>query len=322
MCYIDYKKAYDKIPHSWILESMRMCGIAPNIVSLFQSSLSQSKVSLFLGKDSLGTVLIKRGIFQGDSVSPLHFIMGLIPLSIILEQLPAGYNLDTAGPKINHRLYMDDLKLYGKTQEEVEELIRVTQDFSTDICMEFGIEKCATLKMERGRRTTGIGVSLPTGETIKDLEEEGYRYLGILEADMILHTEMKKIISEEYLRRLKKILKSGLQGKNCFQAINTWAVPVTRHGAGIINWTQAELKTIDRKTRNLLRLHRAHHPQGDVDRLYVNRKQGGRGLQSIEEVVIREQNAITTFFTQSPDRELLALKPHFIKEGLLTGTVI
>ena len=70
MCYIDYKKAYDKIPHSWILESMKMCGIAPNIISLFQVSLRQSKVNLFLGKDSLGTVIIKRGIFQGDSVSP------------------------------------------------------------------------------------------------------------------------------------------------------------------------------------------------------------------------------------------------------------
>ena len=322
MCYIDYKKAYDKIPHSWILESMRMCGIAPNIVALFQVSLNQSKVNLFLGKDSLGTVLIKRGIFQGDSVSPLHFIIGLIPLSMILEKQPEGYKLTREGPKINHRLYMDDLKLYGKNQAEIEELIRVTQEFSTDICMEFGIEKCATLKLEKGKRTEGIGITLPTGEVLKDLEEDGYRYLGILEADTILHTKMKTIVTAEYLRRLKKILKSGLQGKNCFQAINTWAVPVTRYGAGIITWTKTELTTIDKKTRKLLRVHRAHHPQGDVDRLYISRNQGGRGLQSIEEVVIREQNAMTTFFTETSDAELVILKPHLAKEGLLKGTVI
>ena len=322
MCYIDYKKAYDKIPHSWILESMRICGVAPNIISLFQTSLSQSKVNLFLGKDSLGTVFIKRGIFQGDSVSPLHFIIGLIPLSMILDKLPAGYALSKDGPKINHRLYMDDLKLYGKNQMEIEELIKVTQEFSTDICMEFGIEKCATLNLARGRRAEGRGVTLPTQEVIKDLEEGGYRYLGILEADTILHSKMKEVVTAEYLRRVKKILKSGLQGKNCFQAINTWAVPVTRYGAGIISWTLAELKSIDRKTRNLLTLHRAHHPQGDVDRLYINRKEGGRGLQSIEEVVIREQNAMTTFFSTTPDPELVTLKPHFIKEGLLKGEVI
>ena len=322
MCFIDYKKAYDKVPHSWILESMRMCGIAPNIISLFQTSLSQSRVSLFHGKDSLGTVLIKRGIFQGDSVSPLQFIIGLIPLSMILERSSAGYSLSPGGPKINHRLYMDDLKLYGKTQEELEELITVTHSFSADICMEFGIEKCATLRMEGGKKKEGIGVTLPSGEVLKDLAEEGYRYLGILESDVIHHKEMKTLVSAEYYRRVKKILKSGLQGKNTFQAINTWAVPVARYGAGIINWTQAELKTMDIKTRKLLNQHRAHHTQGDVDRLYVSRQQGGRGLQSILEVVTREQNAMTTFFTESTDPELITLRPHFEKDKLLKGTVI
>ena len=58
---------------------------------------------------------------------------------MILDKLPAGYALSKDGPKINHRLYMDDLKLYGKNQMEIEELIKVTQEFSTDICMEFGI---------------------------------------------------------------------------------------------------------------------------------------------------------------------------------------
>ena len=120
----------------------------------------------------------------------------------------------------------------------------------------------------------------------------------------------------------RALQKSGLQGKNTFQAINTWAVPVTRYGAGIITWTLTELRELDRKTRKLLKLHRAHHPQADVDRLYVSRQQGGRGLQSIEEVVIREQNAMTTFFTEATDPELIALRPHFIKENLLKGVVI
>ena len=322
MCFIDYKKAYDKVPHSWILESMKMCGIAPNIVSLFQTSLSQSRVSLFHGKDSLGTVLIKRGIFQGDSVSPLHFIIGLIPLSMILEKNPAGYPLSPGGPKINHRLYMDDLKLYAKTHKDLEELIAVTHSFSADICMEFGIEKCATLKMEKGKKREGIGVTLPTGEVLKDLAEEGYRYLGILESDVIHHKEMKKLVAAEYYRRVKKVVKSGLHGKHTFQAINTWAVPVARYGAGIISWTQAELKAMDVKTRKLLNQHRAHHTQGDVDRLYVSRQQGGRGLQSIFEVVIREQNAMTTFFTESTDPELVTLRPYFETEKLLKGIVI
>ena len=69
--------------------------------------------------------------------------------------------------------------------------------------MEFGIEKCATLKMEAGKKREGIGVTLPTGEVLKDLAEEGYRYLGILESDVIHHKEMKTLVAAEYYRRVK-----------------------------------------------------------------------------------------------------------------------
>ena len=322
MAYIDYKKAYDKIPHSWILESMRMCGVAPNIISFFQASLSQSKVQLQLGQAILGNILIKRGIFQGDSASPLQFVIGLIPLSFLLRKQPAGYKLSQEGPKINHKLYMDDLKLYGKSAAELESLLDTTKTFSTDICMEFGLEKCATIKIEKGKKIESEGITLPDGSHLKDLGEQGYRYLGILEADQIFHSEMKTQTTKEYLRRLRKILKSGLSGKHSIDAINTWAIPVIRYGAGIVNWGLGELKQLDIKTRKLMRLHRAHHPQGDVDRLYVSRRQGGRGLQNAEEVVCREQNAMTTYFSRSKDPELIALMEHLKRENLLKGEVI
>ena len=43
---------------------------------------------------------------------------------------------------------------------------------------------------------------------------------------------------------------------------------------------------MDRKTRKLLIIHGQHHPQADIDLLYVPRKQGGRGLIRLEEAYI------------------------------------
>jgi len=60
------------------------------------------------------------------------------------------------------------------------------------------------------------------------------------------------------------------------------AVPVLRYSFGIINWHQEELQKLDRKTRKLLTIHGQHHPKADVDRLYVSREQGGRGLMQLE----------------------------------------
>ena len=59
-----------------------------------------------------GLIRIKRGIFQGDSLSPLLFTMSLNPLSWELQKTGYGYQLDEQ-TKINHLLYVDDLKLYG-----------------------------------------------------------------------------------------------------------------------------------------------------------------------------------------------------------------
>ena len=72
----------------------------------------------------------------------------------------------------------------------------------------------------------------------------------------------------EYNKRVRKILKLKLNGGNIIKAINSWAVPVVRYTAGIIDWTQAELDDLDRKTRKLMSAYHALHPLSDVDRLY------------------------------------------------------
>ena len=56
---------------------------------------------------------------------------------------------------------------------------------------------------------------------MRESEEEGYKYLGILEVDMMREKEMKKRFVREYKRRLKLVLKSKLNGKNKINAINT-----------------------------------------------------------------------------------------------------
>ena len=322
MSYIDYRKAYDKVPHSWIAETMEMFGVNSNTIRFLTTAMSQSTVNLTAGSTPLGTVSIRRGIFQGDSLSPLEFVISMIPLSILLRKEHAGYELEKGGEKINHRLYMDDIKLYAKSEREMSDLVYTTSNFSKDIQMEFGLEKCAVLKLKRGKKVSSNGITLPNNSRFEDLGEGGYKYLGILESDKILHHQMKDKTRSEYLRRVKKVLKSGLDGNSIIQAINTWAVPVLRYGAGIVDWPVADLRDLDRKTRKLLTLHRAHHPQGDVDRLYVSRKKGGRGLMSIEEVVKREENALSTFVDSSRHPGIVKFRDHMINEGVLKGKVI
>ena len=103
------------------------------------------------------------------------------------------------------------------------------------------------------------------------------------------------IIQKEYYRRVRKILKSKLNGGNIVKAVNLSAVSMVRYGAGIIDWKKDELKEMDKKTRKLFTIYRALHPQADFDKLYLKRSEGGRGLLSIEECVIIETNSLVNY---------------------------
>ena len=93
---------------------------------------------------------------------------------------------------------------------------------------------------------------------------------------------MKEKIRKEYYRRIRLVLKTELNSKNCIEAINTLALPVVLYSFNIINWNLTELQRLDRKTRKLLTSRNMHHPKADVDRLYLPRSSGGRGMMQVE----------------------------------------
>ena len=177
---------------------------------------------------------------------------------------------------------MDDLKLYGNSKKKAERLTNTIIIFSKDIALEFGISKCSHVTMKTGKLVSIGGIELSSGEVMAELEsDKGYKYLGILEADDIMHTEMKDKIKKEYYRRARQLTSSKLNGGNTIRAINSRAVSLVRYSAGILKWTKDELKAMDRKTKKILAMNRMYHPQSDTDRLYIPRVEGGRGLLSI-----------------------------------------
>ena len=173
-----------------------------------------------------------------------------------------------------------------KNEKELETLIHTIRIYSQGIGTEFGIEKSALLVMKSGKRHLTDGIELPNQDKIRTLaENETYKYLGILEADIIKQVEMKNKIQKEYLRRTRKLLETKLNSRNHFKGINTWAVSLVRYSGPFLKWTRDELRQIDPRSRKLLTMHKALHPRDDVDRLYVSRKEGGREIASIEDSV-------------------------------------
>ena len=180
MAWIDCKKAYDMVHHIQISECLEIFGTANNVQDFLNNSMKSWNLELNLSGEKLRAVDIRRGIFQGRSLSlsPL-FVLCMIPLTWLSRRAKTGYEWGNKVFKLNHFLFMYGLKLFAKSKNQIDSLVHTVHIFSEHIGMQFGI-KCGVLIMERGKNVRTDATRLPDGQDMKDIDETGYTFLGII----------------------------------------------------------------------------------------------------------------------------------------------
>ncbi|XP_044766219.1 uncharacterized protein LOC123322341 [Coccinella septempunctata] len=320
VAWIDYQKAYDSVPHSWLIEILEIYKIERRVINTLKFLMNTWRTTLSVseGKETYETseILIRRGIFQGDGLSPPWFCLALNILSSMLNRSAYGYAID-ARTKLTHLFYMDDLKLYARGRTQLEGELELVRSFSEDIGMTLGLEKCATITVKRGKMVEEENMRLRDGREINNLStEETYKYLGIQQSFEIRQTENKEQAKTELLRRVKLILKTQLSSKNKIMAINIWAIPSFTYTVGTLAWSKTDLQLIDRKIRTTLTQFGLLHPNSAVERIYLPRKEGGRGLCSIEDTCKQEKINIKNYFnnTNLPIHQWVAAQESMTQE--------
>ena len=102
---------------------------------------------------------------------------------------------------------MDDLKPFAKNEDQINNLENTVRIFLEDTKMEFGLSKYGVLIMKTGKVVKSEGISMPNGNMMKNVEEGGYKYFEILEADGVEHEEMKDLIRKEKHQKSEKYTK-------------------------------------------------------------------------------------------------------------------
>ena len=106
--WIDYRKAFDSVPHDWIIDTLKIHKFDATITNFIETTMKDWKTSLHLthtnGEMSTPEFEIKTGIFQGDSPSGLFFILCLLPLSWLVSQTRIRYKINQRF--ISHLLFL------------------------------------------------------------------------------------------------------------------------------------------------------------------------------------------------------------------------
>ena len=103
MAWVDFRKVYAIVLYVWIIKALKLIGhLSPNVIALLKSAMVDLKTKSISGDNNLGEVNINQGIFQGDSSSPLLFIISMIPLTLALRRMKQGHSFEKGKSKLNY----------------------------------------------------------------------------------------------------------------------------------------------------------------------------------------------------------------------------
>ena len=139
---------------------LRLAKIPEQIISAIEHLIGTWKTELNIPTVdrmiTIGDIIYKKGVPQGDFLSVILFILSLNLLSFLLNKTDRyKTGLGTLIEKIpTHLFFVNDLKLYGSNLEQCKLQLEIVTKFSKDIGMEFWEDKCGYIYMERGKRKT------------------------------------------------------------------------------------------------------------------------------------------------------------------------
>lgn len=112
---------------------------------------------------------------------------------------------------------------------------------------------------------------------------------------------MKDSFISSFKKKLTKILKTSLNAKNLTRAVNSYCISSLVYSFGIVKWSNTDLDSLDRLVRRMFTKFRILHPNSAVERLYISRRQGGRGLLNIKRLCQNQINNMKKYFLENSD---------------------
>ena len=158
--YLDYEKAFDKVPHQRLLRQLAKFGIRGNVLQWIGDYLHERTQRVRINGSFSNTAPVLSGVPQGSVLGPALFLIFVADVTHIIQNFIS--------------LYADDSKLFSyilesdsdqHTQQSLQEDINNLSHWSDQMQMSFNVKKCHTLHL--GHRNTFYDYSLPKMTNIK-----------------------------------------------------------------------------------------------------------------------------------------------------------
>lgn len=274
---LDISKAFDTVSHYSVIRALARHRVHPAVQELIWESLRQSQTTIWIKGCSTPPVRMRRGVKQGDPLSPLLFNLVLDEL---LHQLNDGTHGGTIGPNTTcaAMAFADDLVLFEDKNVQMPVSLNMVEEFLRNRGMRLNAGKCAAIaaatilgkSVPRTRPVFRVsGGAIPAVADLSPLKYLGHHFtaLGVAKPNIF------RLVG--WLSNLKR---SPLKPDQKLEIMKTYLVPKLYHSLQNPAVTAGILRTCDRllrkTTKDILHLHT--HTGNQL--LHARVRDGGLGL--------------------------------------------
>ena len=161
--YLDFQKAFDKVPHNKLMFKVKQLGIAGNVHNWIKNWLSNRKQRVVINGTASDWAPVTSGVPQGSVLGPVLFIMYINDIDVGLNNFISKFADDT---KIGNSIIDDRDRL------SLQEDLRKISEWSERWEMPFNVNKCHILQVGTRNRKFDYemnGVKLKSIQCVKDL---------------------------------------------------------------------------------------------------------------------------------------------------------
>lgn len=333
IAWIDFAKAFDSIPHTYIRWVLECIGVSKDIRDLLFGLMNLWEITFsgfVQGRAQVSTPLkVRNGVLQGDTLSPLLFCLSVAPISHHLNTTLRKYTTSTGSMNglalsLNHLYYVDDLVIYTPEAVDLNRAVEDIELYASDIGCKPNSKKSAIFHLGPSETGDAPEADLSKLPTIRG--RETYKYLGIEKGQFVDHTTMWDKIKDTVMRKTRIIFESQLTFRQKVSAFNSVAIPKAKYlysneifGTGRFNSVVEEAKKLDQAIRTLLVELKVRHKAGSVARLYLDPKQGGLGLKTFRQAVFESVIYSFCYLSLRPElRTSVALMEKLDRRGKRT----
>ncbi|KAK3542572.1 hypothetical protein QTP86_030400, partial [Hemibagrus guttatus] len=173
LIFLDQEKAFDRVEHEYLWKVLETFGFNPGFVAMIRVLYCEIESVLKVNGGLCAPFRVYRGIRQGCSLSGMLYSLAIEPLLNKLRSFLSGFNIPHANASVYLSAYADDLVVMINTQEDVNVLAAILNDFQILSSAKVNWTKSeAILVGEWG----GGQPTLPGGLAWK---RGGFKYLGV-----------------------------------------------------------------------------------------------------------------------------------------------